>query len=41
MHTVPLHHQGLELRLWQPCDASALVEAAQESIDTVGRWMDD
>ncbi len=33
------HGDGIVIRPWQRNDASALYEAARESIDTVGRWL--
>src|SRR3546814_17046132 len=37
--TLELTDGQLCLRPWQEHDASALVEAARESTDTVGRWL--
>jgi RimJ/RimL family protein N-acetyltransferase len=36
---LPIHAEGLTLRTLEEVDAPALVQAARESLDTVGRWM--
>jgi ribosomal-protein-serine acetyltransferase len=39
MNTIELVDDRLRLRPWQDDDAMALLEAARESVDTVGRWL--
>jgi ribosomal-protein-serine acetyltransferase len=36
---LPIHSDGLVLRVLEDADAPALLEAALESVDSVGRWM--
>lgn len=37
--TIELHEGRLRLRPWRDDDAAPLVEAVQESFDSVGRWL--